>query len=72
MPQTQVARYTMEAFVEYVNNVFKNEAAPCSGQDGFHLSKETGGSAGACYMPGDIHDTLNVQEGRTLVVRLGS
>ena len=28
MAQTQVANYTMEAFVEDVNNIFKNEADP--------------------------------------------
>ena len=28
MAQTQVANYTMEAFVEDVNSVFKNEADP--------------------------------------------
>ena len=28
MAQTQVANYTMEAFVEDVNNIFKNETDP--------------------------------------------
>ena len=75
MAQTHVASYTMEAFVEDGNKIFKNEADPMFRPRRFPpigQSKETVGGAGACFMPGDIHDTLNAQEGRFLMVRLES
>ena len=169
MAQTQVANYTMEAFIEDVNNVFKNEADPHAqaktvsaylkkllavpgwleekleleeeggfGRFSLHLDEEAGHPGNgwwlmasvqkpgqdnlphdhgvtwvvygvydgsirqrkwrwafpgegvdkaqivehgqftqkpgdvAYFMPGEIHDTLNVEEGRSLVVRLES
>ena len=65
MAQTQVANYTMDAFVEDVNNIFRNEADPHE-----QAKKVSAHLKDLLAVPGWLEEKLELEEEGDLAVSL--